>query len=98
MPEGSNVYATADGVVEFERYNDNYGNYVRVKHNDQYSSQYSHLRTATVKQGDKITRGQVIGLVGSTGVSSTGPHLHYEIIKDNIMVDPKNYLPKLPGI
>lgn len=98
MPEGSNVYSTADGVVEFARYNDNYGTYVRVKHSDQYSSQYSHLSTATVKQGDKIRQGQVIGLVGSTGVSSTGPHLHYEIIKDNIMVDPKDYLPKLPGI
>jgi murein DD-endopeptidase MepM/ murein hydrolase activator NlpD len=97
MPEGSNVYATADGVVEFSRYNDNHGNYVRVKHSDTYSSQYSHLIRATVKQGDKITQGQVIGLVGSTGLSSKGPHLHYEIIKDKIMVDPKDYLPNLPG-
>jgi beta-lactamase regulating signal transducer with metallopeptidase domain len=97
MPEGSNVYATADGTVEFARYNDNYGNYVRVKHSDTYSSQYSHLTRATVKQGDKITQGQVIGLVGSTGLSSKGPHLHYEIIKDKIMVDPKDYLPNLPG-
>jgi murein DD-endopeptidase MepM/ murein hydrolase activator NlpD len=97
MPEGSNVYATADGVVEFARYNDNYGNYVRVKHSDTYSSQYSHLTTSTVKQGDKITQGQVIGLVGSTGLSSKGPHLHYEVMKDNVMVDPKDYLPKLPG-
>ena len=97
MPEGSNVYATADGVVEFARYNDNYGNYVRVKHSDMYSSQYSHLTRATVKQGDKITQGQVIGLVGSSGVLSKGPHLHYEIIKDKVMVDPKDYLPTLPG-
>lgn len=97
IAEGSNVYATADGVVVFTRYGDNYGNYVRIKHGDMYSSQYSHLTIATVKQGDKITKGQVIGLVGSTGLLSKGPHLHYEILKDGKMVDPKDYLPKLPG-
>lgn len=96
LAKGSEVYATADGVVVFSRFGPNYGNYIRIKHGDSYSTQYSHLDNATVKQGDKITRGQVIGLVGNTGLSKI-PHLHYEIIKDGIMVDPKDYLPKLPG-
>jgi murein DD-endopeptidase MepM/ murein hydrolase activator NlpD len=96
IAEGSNVFATADGVVEFARFGEKYGNYVRIKHGDIYSTQYSHLTTAIVKNGDKITRGQVIGLVGNTGLSKA-PHLHYEILKDGTMVDPKDYLPKLPG-
>lgn len=97
LAKGSNVFATAEGVVVFAGSGEKYGNYVRIRHSDMYSTQYSHLETATVKQGERITKGQVIGLVGNTGLSSI-PHLHYEIIKDGTMVDPKDYLPKLPGL
>jgi murein DD-endopeptidase MepM/ murein hydrolase activator NlpD len=97
LREGSDVVATADGVVEFSRYGDNYGNYVRIKHSDNYSTQYSHLKLAMVKGGAKITKGQVIGYIGNTGLSTT-PHLHYEILKGGKMVDPKDYLPQLPGL
>ena len=96
LMEGSDVVATADGVVEFARYGEKYGNYVRIKHSDTYSTQYSHLKPAMVKRGVKITKGQVIGLIGNSGLS-TKPHLHYEILKNGTMVDPKHYLPKLPG-
>ncbi|MEX1241754.1 MAG: M23 family metallopeptidase [Cyclobacteriaceae bacterium] len=54
--------------------------------------------TALVKKGDRIRKGQVIGLVGSTGSLSTAPHLHYEILKNDATVDPKDYLPRLPGL
>ena len=97
LSEGSDVVATADGVVTIQRYGDSYGNYILIKHSETYSTHYSHLKTALVKRGDKITKGQRIGLVGSTGLSSTTPHLHYEIVKDGTKVDPKDYLPSLPG-
>lgn len=95
IAKGSDVFATADGVVEFARYGENYGNHVRIKHSDVYSSQYAHLSDAMVKKGDKITKGQVIGVVGNSGLS-TSPHLHYEILENGAMVDPKGYLPELP--
>jgi murein DD-endopeptidase MepM/ murein hydrolase activator NlpD len=92
MTEGEPVRSTADGTVvkfinEYGR-----GNYVIVKHSDTYSTSYSHLQSAIVKEGETITKGQVIGYVGSTGIS-TGPHLHYEVMKDGQFVDPKDYLP-----
>ncbi|HET9486819.1 MAG TPA: M23 family metallopeptidase [Chryseosolibacter sp.] len=92
---GSNVVATADGVVVVSRYGEKRGNYVVVKHDDRFSTQYFHLNTALVKEGEKIMKGHVIGLVGNTGLS-TIPHLHYEVLKDDTRVDPKDYLPALP--
>ena len=97
LSAGSEVVATADGVVKIQRFADKYGNYILIEHSDTYSTRYSHLESALVKRGDKITKGQRIGLVGNTGLSSTTPHLHYEILKDGTMVDPKDYLPVLPG-
>jgi murein DD-endopeptidase MepM/ murein hydrolase activator NlpD len=96
LPEGSDVVATADGVVIHARYDEKWGNHVLISHGDIYGSRYSHLAAAIVKQGDKIIKGQVIGHIGNSGLSKA-PHLHYEILKNGTKVDPKNYLPKLPG-
>jgi murein DD-endopeptidase MepM/ murein hydrolase activator NlpD len=93
---GSEVVATADGIVIDQKYNSRRGNYILIKHDDTYSTQYSHLQTALVKEGERVTKGQTIGLAGKSGVSATSPHLHYEILKNGIMVNPKAYLPALP--
>lgn len=94
LPQGEEVMATADGEV-VQSLKDNYrGIYVIVKHDEIYTTSYSHLQDATVKAGDKMKKGQVLGHVGSTGLSAVGPHLHYEVLKSGDNVDPKDYLPK----
>ena len=93
LPEGEIVISTADGVV-IESDNDKYrGNYVVVKHGETYATSYSHLKSTVLKVGDKIQKGQLLGYVGSTGLSIE-PHLHYEVLKNGKNVDPKDYLPK----
>lgn len=92
--EGVEVMATADGTVVETTYNDMKGNFVVIRHSDQFVTQYYHLQKSQVTKGATIKKGQVIGLVGSTGVLSTGNHLHYEILKDGTAVNPAEYLPK----
>lgn len=96
LGKGSDVIATADGIVVVQRYGDKPGNYVVIKHNETLRTRYYHLETALVKEGDRVKKGQVIGLVGSTGLYSTAPHLHYEVLRNDAAVDPKDYLPRLP--
>ena len=96
LSKGSAVVATADGIVIMQTYGDKPGNFVRIKHNETYSTRYYHLETALVKKGDRVSKGQVIGLVGSTGLYSTAPHLHYEVLKNDTPIDPKDFLPRLP--
>lgn len=96
LKAGSEVFATADGVVVIQRYGDAAGNVVRIQHDATYHSRYYHLERALVKVGDQVKKGQVIGLVGNTGLSSV-PHLHYEVLKSDVTVDPKDYLPALPS-
>ncbi len=98
--EGTPVYATASGTIELVKENkDSAGNYVYegmyivIRHSAQFQTRYTHLSGFAVKQRDQVSLGQVIGYVGSTGMS-TGPHLHYEVIKDGKPVDPKNYISK----
>jgi murein DD-endopeptidase MepM/ murein hydrolase activator NlpD len=69
------------------------GNYVIIHHDDTYDTFYSHLKSSSVKAGDNVKKGSVIGYVGSTGLS-TGPHLHYEVIKNGERVNPEDYMPK----
>lgn len=91
-PVGTPVYATGDGVV----INDNglggsgYGLYIIISHGFGYHTLYAHLSKLVAKPGQKVKRGDIIGYVGNTG-SSTGPHLHYEVIKDGVKVNPINY-------
>ncbi len=94
-PEGAEVFASADGVVEetVMRYtpNQGYGRYVIIDHGYGKKTRYAHLRSISVKPGQKITRTTVIGTVGDTG-KSTGPHLHYEVIIAGKAVNPEQYI------
>ncbi|MGB5943723.1 MAG: M23 family metallopeptidase [Leeuwenhoekiella sp.] len=88
---GTPVYATGDGIVT--RADDNstgYGNHIRIDHGYGYTSLYAHLYKYNVRRGQKVTRGDLIGFVGSTG-RSQGPHLHYEIFKDDQRINPINF-------
>lgn len=77
-PVGTRVYAIADGQVIMARRNGSAGNEIRIKHANGIESRYLHMHNRTVKVGDKVRAGQLIGTVGNTG-RSTGPHLHFEL-------------------
>jgi murein DD-endopeptidase MepM/ murein hydrolase activator NlpD len=88
---GTDVYATGDGVVELvEEKLWGYGKSIIINHGFGYKTLYAHLSGFKVRPGQKVTRGELIGLVGSTG-KSTGPHLHYEVIKNGEKVNPIGY-------
>lgn len=87
LPLGSQVFATGDGVVKAVRRNATYGLVVDIAHNGKVTTRYAHLSKALVKQGQKVCRGQAVGLVGSTG-RSTGPHLHYEVRINDRTINP----------
>ncbi len=90
-PQGTPIYATADGKVKVAEYNaGGYGNHVVINHGFGYESLYGHMVRIKAKVGQKVKRGEVIGYVGSTG-KSTGPHCHYEVHKDGQPVDPVYY-------
>lgn len=90
-PRGTPIYATGDGVVKLVQNNAlGYGKEILVEHGYGFVTRYCHLQEFKVKSGQKIKRGQCIGYVGSTGVS-TSPHLHYEVIKNRKNVDPVHY-------
>jgi murein DD-endopeptidase MepM/ murein hydrolase activator NlpD len=90
-PTGTPIYAAGDGVVDFVGRKGGYGNYLELKHNNQYSSAYAHLSrfAAGVAPGKKVKQGQIVAYVGTTGMS-TGPHLHYEIHANGRQVNPAN--------
>jgi murein DD-endopeptidase MepM/ murein hydrolase activator NlpD len=88
---GTPIYATGDGKVTAAEYASNgYGNHVVIDHGFDYETLYAHLSKFEVKKGQKVKRGDVIGLVGNSGLSS-GPHLHYEVRKGKEPVDPVNF-------
>tara|TARA_R110001592_G_scaffold325782_3_gene606114 strand:+ start:38054 stop:38917 length:864 start_codon:yes stop_codon:yes gene_type:complete len=90
-PTGTHIFATGDGVVESVISSKRgYGNHIVIKHQFGYKTRYAHMSRFNVKKGQKVKRGDIIGFVGNTG-SSTGPHLHYEVEKDNRKVNPYNY-------
>ncbi len=91
---GTPVHAAGAGTVSFAAPRGGYGNYVRIDHGGGIDSAYGHLSFISVAAGARVQAGQLIGLVGSTGLS-TGPHLHYEMLRDGVAVNPKD-LP-LPG-
>lgn len=87
-PTGTPIYATADGVVTVSGFSDGgYGNHVVINHGYGYETLYGHMSRIKARRGQKVTRGEVIGYVGSTG-KSTGPHLHYEVHKNGQKIDP----------
>jgi len=89
---GDPVIAAGNGRVTIAGRQRGYGNVVYIDHGAGLSTRYGHLSQINVAVGQSVTRGQKIGLVGSTG-RSTGPHLHYEVRINNQPVDPKRYLP-----
>ncbi len=95
-PLGTPIYAGGNGVVEYVGKNGGYGNYIRIRHNNEYKTAYAHLSSFKkgISKGVRVNQGDVIGFVGSTG-NSTGPHLHYEIIFQNKQINPLKL--KLPS-
>jgi len=89
---GTPVQAAASGTVTIAGRQRGYGNVVYVDHGAGLSTRYGHLSQINVAVGQTVTRGQTLGLVGSTG-RSTGPHLHYEVRINNQVMNPRNYLP-----
>ena len=90
-PVGTEVYATGNGkVVAVEKSHRGYGNHVIIDHGYNYKTLYGHMHKIVVRKNQKIKRGDLLGYVGSTG-RSTGPHLHYEVIKNNQKVNPVYY-------
>ncbi|TVY08686.1 M23 family metallopeptidase [Paenibacillus cremeus] len=85
------VRVTADGVVVATGYDDSRGNNILVDHTGGIRTWYMHLNKILVSKGDKVQKGDFIGLVGTTG-RSTGPHLHYEVLKQGQSIDPRGYL------
>jgi murein DD-endopeptidase MepM/ murein hydrolase activator NlpD len=88
---GTPVYATGNGVVKrADSRSSGFGKHIRIDHGFGYISLYAHLSKYNVRRGQKVKRGDIIGYVGNTG-RSAGPHLHYEIIKDNKKINPLNF-------
>jgi len=90
-PTGSKIHSAGEGVVEkMEFSTGGYGNHVIINHGFGYKTHYAHMSEFKTRVGKKVKRGEIIGLVGSTG-KSTAPHLHYEVIKNGHKIDPMNY-------
>lgn len=89
-PTGTPIYAAGDGVIERAGPFSSYGNYVRIRHNKEFDTAYAHMSKIAkgMKPGSRVKQGDVIGYVGTTG-RSTGPHLHYEILKNGSHVNPQ---------
>ncbi len=89
-PIGTDIFATGNGTIKFTGWQQGYGNAVIIDHGFGYETLYGHMSKILVKRGQKIKRGDVIGLVGNTG-KSTGPHLHYEVHYKGTVQNPQNY-------
>lgn len=87
---GQPVYATADGIVSSENPGSGYGISVVVNHGYGYKTVYAHLSKASVRPGQKVKRGELVGLMGSSGLAS-GTHLHYEVLKNGQRVNPVHF-------
>ena len=89
VPTGTPILAAGNGVIEAIGYNGGYGNYIRIRHNSTYKTAYAHMSRFAqgLVAGSRVRQGQTIGFVGSTG-RSTGPHLHYEVLVNNVQINP----------
>jgi murein DD-endopeptidase MepM/ murein hydrolase activator NlpD len=95
-PAGTPIMAAGDGVVDLAAANGSYGNYVRIRHNDFFSTAYAHMSrfAAGIHRGTWVHQGEVIGYVGATGLA-TGPHLHYEVLAHQHQINPMSV--KMPS-
>ncbi len=89
--KGTKIYSTADGIVKYTGWAQGYGKLVVINHGFGYETYYAHLWKILVKNGQKVKRGQVIGLMGETG-TTTGVHLHYELWINRKLINPKRFL------
>ena len=92
-PDGSDVIATGAGVVTYAGHRWGYGNLVEINHGKGITTGYAHLKKPVAKKGDIVESGDVIAIVGSTG-RSTGPHVHYEVLKNDQQINPHTYIAK----
>jgi len=90
-PTGTPIHATADGVISFQGSQRGYGNVTYVEHHSGYSTRYAHQSRFApgLKKGTRVSQGQLLGYVGMTGLA-TGPHLHYEVRKNNVPLNPQS--------
>lgn len=95
-PRGTPIMAAGKGVIEYAGRNGAYGKYVRIRHNSDFKTAYAHMKgfAKGIHKGKRVRQGQIIGYVGSTG-RSTGPHLHYEVLKHGRQINPHSV--KLPA-
>ena len=93
-PIGTKILALADGVIKEAKYDQEYGNYIIIKNDEEYETLYAHLDKINVKEGETILQGKEIGTVGSTG-NSTAPHLHLELHYKGEPVNPLDYIEKI---
>ncbi|MDT8370377.1 MAG: M23 family metallopeptidase [Gammaproteobacteria bacterium] len=89
--EGSKVYAVADGIISWKGRRSGYGELVEIDHGNGYVTRYAHNKTVVADLGEKVSKGQVIALMGSTG-RSTGPHVHFEVLRDEKQVNPYKFV------
>jgi murein DD-endopeptidase MepM/ murein hydrolase activator NlpD len=89
--EGSEVLAVADGIVTWVGERGGYGTLVEVDHGNGYVTRYAHNKATEVEKGQRVARGEMVALMGSTG-RSTGPHVHFEVLRDGKHVNPYNFL------
>lgn len=89
--KGESIFAAADGVVVKAGKGSGYGKMVKIRHSDGFSTVYAHMHRIKVKEGQKVRRGDVVGKAGNTG-TSTGVHLHFEVLKNDSPVDPQSFV------
>ena len=94
--DGSPIKVVASGIVTFAGDRAGYGNLVEVNHGNGYATRYGHCREFLVAVGDTVKKGQEISLMGSTG-RSTGPHLHFEVVRNGTIVNPREYIDAKPA-
>ncbi|MCK4445988.1 MAG: M23 family metallopeptidase [Candidatus Marinimicrobia bacterium] len=89
-PRGTPIYATANGVIKSAGWKGTYGKAVVIDHGYGYQTLYGHMNEIIVKRNKKVKRGEIIGYIGSSGLSKA-PHIHYEVIKNNKKINPVNF-------
>ena len=94
--DGSPIKVVASGIVTFAGDRSGYGNLVEVNHGNGYATRYGHCKEFLVAVGDTVKKGQEISLMGSTG-RSTGPHLHFEVVRNGSIVNPREYIDAKPA-
>lgn len=94
-PSGTPIYATGPGIVTKSGWGTGYGQYVEINHGNGYITRYAHASRLVARVGDQVSAGEHIANVGCTG-RCTGPHLHYEVVKDGQRKNPSTYLAMLP--